>query len=61
MKLCILTISLSGALSSCEGLAVSYTRDLGGQSLTGFVAADGTYGVVGKKSGKEPVKVDPQK
>lgn len=65
-----LTISLLAALAAifaaavltgCEGLAVSYTREWGGQSLTGFVAGD-SYGVVGKRvSGKQPVKVNPQK
>jgi hypothetical protein len=60
--LALLAVWLLAALSGCEGLAVAYSRDVYGQTLTGFIAADGTYGILAKKStGKRPVKVSRQK
>ena len=46
-------------LPSCaaiDGLALSYTRKVSGLDVTGFVSADGTGGILIKRSGKEPVK-----
>ena len=54
----ILTLLHLAFLTGCEGLAVAYTRNVGGQNLTGFLAPDGTYGITGHKAtGKQPVKV----
>lgn len=64
LTLSLLAVICAAALTGCaamEGLMVSYTKSFGGQQLTGFVSG-GSYGIIGKPvSGKEPVKVNPQK
>lgn len=59
MKTPLLILLILALLPSCavvDGLALSYTRKVGGLDLTGFYSADGTGGILVKKSGKEPVK-----
>lgn len=58
----IIALLALSTLAGCAGLSVAYTRDVAGQSLTGFLAADGSYGILGKAAtGKQPVKVNRQK
>lgn len=54
----LLTIAALLLLPSCaltDGLALSYTKRFGTQDLTAFYGADGTYGILGKTTGKAPV------
>lgn len=58
-RLHLLTLAVAALiLPSCaltDGLALSYTKRFGTQDLTAFYSPDGTYGILGKTTGKAPV------